>query len=53
MQQVKDPTLSLQWLGHCCGAGSVRGPGTSTSYGLGPQKKKKKNTSAVLVDLSA
>ena len=30
VQQVKDPALSLQWLGCCCGGGLICGLGTST-----------------------
>ena len=38
VQWVKDLALSLQWLGHWCGTGSVLGLGTSICCGA---KKKK------------
>ena len=38
VQWVKDPVLSLQW-GHCCGAGSIPGPGTSACHGCGQNNK--------------
>ena len=37
-QRVKDPMLSLQWLGRCCGTGSV----PALSHARGAAKKKKK-----------
>ena len=42
VQQIKDPSLSLQWLGSLCGAGSIPGPGTSTCPGFSPKKKKER-----------
>ena len=39
-QRVKDLVLSLQ-LGHCCGAGSIPDPGSSTCYECGEEKKRK------------
>ena len=42
-QWVKDLALSQQQgLGHCCGPGSVSGPGTSMCYGCEKKKKTKK-----------
>ena len=38
VQAVKYPALSLHCPGHCCGMGSIPGPGTSTCH-----KKIKKN----------
>ena len=37
-QQVKNPVFLLQWSGHCCGTGSVPGPGTSTCCRRGHTK---------------
>ena len=41
MQQVKDPVLSLLWLGSHCGTGSILAPGTSTCRDAA--KKRGKN----------
>ena len=41
-QQVKDPALSLMYLGHCCGTGLILGLGTASCCGCRPKKKKKK-----------
>ena len=38
VQQVKDPTLSLQ--GHCYGMVSIPGPGTFTCQGVAKKIKK-------------
>ena len=32
-QGVKDLVLSLLWLSHCCGVGSIPGQGTSACHG--------------------
>ena len=40
VQCVKDPVLSPQGWGHCCGAGSVPGPGTSACHGLRQKQNK-------------
>ena len=43
VQQVKDPELSLQQSGHCCGVGSIAGLGTFPSHGCSQKKKEKKS----------
>ena len=42
VQQVKDPALSLPWLGLRFGAGLIPGLGTSSCHGCS-QKEKEKN----------
>ena len=41
-QRVKDPALSLQWLGLLLWCGSIPGPGTSLCHGWGQKGKKKR-----------
>lgn len=41
VQGVKEPALSLLWLAHCCGVGSILVLGTSSYYGYGQNKKPK------------
>ena len=38
-QQVKDPALLLQGLGHCYGVGSIPGLGPSICHGCDQKKK--------------
>ena len=39
VEWIKDPALPLLWLGgHCCGAGSIPGPGISTYHRHGKKK---------------
>ena len=40
-QQVKDSVLSLLWLGHCCGMGSMPGQRISSCQDRCPPPKKK------------
>ena len=48
-QWVKDLALSQQQgLGHCCGPGSVSGPGTSMCYGCEKKKNQKKRITVVV-----
>ena len=42
VQWVKDPALSLQWLGGCCGLHLIAGPGTPASHRYDRKKEKKK-----------
>ena len=39
VQLVKDPALSLLWLGLLCGMGLIPGLGTSACYGFGQKNK--------------
>jgi len=41
VQWVKDPALSLQQLGHCCGTSLIPGSGTSTCHRCIQKKKKR------------
>ena len=41
-QQVKDSVLSLLWLGHCCGMGSMPGQRISSCQDRCPPPKKKR-----------
>lgn len=41
VQQVKDPALSWEWLGCCCGTGSLLGPGTSACCRHGHKRNNK------------
>ena len=41
-QQGKDPVLSLLFLGHCCGEGSISGRETPGAMSVDKKKKKKK-----------
>ena len=43
VQQVKDPVLSLWWLGSLLGGGLIPGLGTSTCGGGGKKKLYLKN----------
>ena len=42
-QQVKDLVLSLLWLGGCCDAGLIPGPGILQGAAKKKEKRKEKN----------
>ena len=41
VQWVEDLVLSLQRTGHCCGTGSIPGPGTSAGLRYGQKQQQK------------